>query len=412
MSALDPARTVRELEQLRALTGDEHGAQRLAWTDGWAEARRWFASLLDGLPVEREVDEAGNVWVTLRGASPDAVLIGGHLDSVPNGGWLDGCLNVLAGLEVVRRLAAAGTPPVTVRLVDWADEEGARFGRSILGSSACSGNFDPDALRDLRDRDGTRLEDALAAHGVDIDRATEAGRRLADAAAYVELHIEQGPVLERLDLPLGAVTGICGIERGRVRFTGVTAHAGSTPMDDRRDPAAAASRYLLEVREIARRHGGVGTVGSLVTRPGIVTAIAAECEALVDQRHLEPDVLATMLAEAREAAGRIAAEEGCGLAWEELLRVAPTRFHPDLVDLCEAAIREVAGTSHRLPSGPGHDAIETARAGIPSVMLFVQSLNGLSHNALEDTRVEHVELSVRALDRLVDETIAWVLARG
>ena len=411
MSMLDPARTVAELKELRALTGDEHGAQRLAWTEGWAVARRWFAERLDGLPVTREVDEAGNVWVTLPGASPTSVLMGGHLDSVPNGGWLDGALNVMAGLEVLRRLAAEGTPPVTVKLIDWADEEGARFGRSLVGSSACSGNFDPDALRGLRDADGVTLADALRAHGVDIDRAAGARARLADAAAYVELHIEQGPVLERLGLPLGAVTGATGIERDRVRFTGQAAHAGSTPMDSRRDAAAAGARLLLELREIALRGGGLGTVGSVVTRPGIVTAVAGECTVLTDLRHAEAGPLAAMDAEARAAAVRIAAEENVEIAVERVLRLAPTHFHPELIALCDEAVREAAGTSHRLMSGPGHDAIETARAGVPTVMLFVQSLRGLSHAKEEDTLPEHLELAVRAFDRLVDKTIAWVVAR-
>ena len=417
VSSLDPARTVRELKELRARTGDEHGAQRLAWTDGWAEARRWFAGLLDGLPVTREVDEAGNVWVTLPGASTDAVLIGGHLDSVANGGWLDGSLNVVAGLEVLRRLAAEAAatglpPPVTVRLVDWADEEGARFARSLVGSSACSGNFDPVALGALRDADGITLAEAAAAHGVDVERAPEARRQLARAKAYVELHIEQGPVLENLGLPLAAVVGTTGIERHRVRFTGQTAHAGSTPMAVRRDPVAAAARLLLEIREIARRGGGVGTVGSVVARPGIVTAIAAECELLTDQRHVEAAALGAMHAEARAAAARIAAEEGVEVEWGPILELTPTSFHPALVGLCEEAVREVvgAGAGHRMPSGPGHDAIETARAGVPTVMLFVQSLRGLSHNKDEDTREEHLELAVRALDALVDKTIAWVAA--
>ncbi len=409
--SLDPARTVRELRELRALTGDERGAQRLAWTDGWAEARRWFASLLVDLPVSREVDEAGNVWVTLAGASPAAILIGGHLDSVPDGGWLDGCLDVLGGLAVLRRLAAEGTPPLTVRLVDWADEEGARFGRSLLGSSACSGHLDPAEVRNLRDGAGVRLEDALAAHGVDVDRAPEAAQRLAGALAYVELHIEQGPVLERLGLPLAAVVGTTGIERHRVRFSGQSAHAGSTPMDDRRDPTTAAARLILAIREIARRDAGVGTVGSVVTRPGIVTAVAGECDVLVDQRHVEADVLARMHAEARAAAGEIAAEERVDVDWEQILRLAPTHFAPELVDLCDEAIREVAGASHRMSSGPGHDAIETARAGIPSVMLFVQSLRGLSHTKEEDTREDHLELAVRALDGLVTKSIAWALQR-
>ena len=152
---LDPSRTVAELQELRELTGDADGAQRVAWTQTWAEARRWLATKLEGLPVAHEVDEAGNDWWTLRGESERAVLIGGHIDSVPNGGWLDGALNVAAGVEVLRRLAGEGTPPVTIRLVNWADEEGARFGRSLFGSSAAAGSMaDQDELRQLVDRDG------------------------------------------------------------------------------------------------------------------------------------------------------------------------------------------------------------------------------------------------------------------
>src|SRR5437016_7863043 len=153
---VDPKRTVAELKELRALTGDEQGSQRVAWTDTWLKAREWFASKLNGLPVEHHYDAAGNNWVTLPGESPKALLIGGHLDSVPNGGWLDGCLNVLAGLEILRRINAQykGKPPVTVRLVDWADEEGARFGKSLFGSSACSGNLNMDEARDLKDKQG------------------------------------------------------------------------------------------------------------------------------------------------------------------------------------------------------------------------------------------------------------------
>ncbi len=379
MAELDPARTVRELKELRELTATDAGAKRVAWTETWAEARQWFARLCDGLPVVVERDEAGNVWTTLAGREPDAVIIGGHLDSVPNGGWLDGSLNLLAGLESLRRLAASGPPPLTVRLVDWADEEGARFGRSLLGSSACSGNFDPDQLRDIRDRDGVRLEDALAAHEVEIDRAPDAARQLESAVASLELHIEQGPVLERLGLPLAAVVGTTGIERHRVRFTGQSAHAGSTPMDDRRDPTATAARFLLEIREIARQREGVGTVGSVITEPGIVTAVAGACTVEVDQRHVDAVVLASMHDDARRASARIADDENVELEWEEILRLAPTHFDEELIELCDAAITETAGASHRMPSGPGHDAIETARAGIPTVMMFVQSLRGLSH---------------------------------
>src|SRR3954468_20175679 len=271
---LSPSRTVAELKELRELTGDENGAQRVAWTETWERARAWLREKLDGLPVEHEIDEAGNQWWTLRGSSDRALLIGGHIDSVPNGGWLDGALNVVAGVEVMRRLAEDGEPAATVRLVDWADEEGARFGRSLFGSSAAGGSMDDqDELRSRRDADGVALPDALRAHGVELDSALEARKQLENAAAYLELHIEQGPVLESLDLPLGVVLGTFGVERHQITFRGQAAHAGSTPMVKRRDALAGAAKLELELREIAKRSGdgAVCTMGGVVCRPGIAT---------------------------------------------------------------------------------------------------------------------------------------------
>jgi N-carbamoyl-L-amino-acid hydrolase len=412
---LDPARTVAELRELQALTGNDDGAQRVAWTETWATARAWMRDKLAALPVEVEVDEAGNQWATLPGESERTLLIGGHIDSVPNGGWLDGCLNVVAGLEVLRRLAEDGAPPITVRLVDWADEEGARFGRSLFGSSACAGSMDDqDQLRVLQDRDGVTLPDALAAHGVELDRALDSGRQLESVAAYLELHIEQGPVLESLDLPLGAVLGTFGVERHRVTFRGQAAHAGSTPMADRRDGLAGAARLELEIREIARRtgDGAVCTMGGVVTKPGIITAVVEEAVCLVDQRHLDAPTLAAMLAEAKAASERFAEEERIEVSWERIWGIEPILFDGILVELAVEAIEEVAGVSHRLPSGPLHDAAEVARAGVPTVMVFVQSLRGLSHTKLENTRDDHLELSVRALDRLASKAIAWVSGGG
>jgi hydantoinase/carbamoylase family amidase len=410
-AVLDPARTVAELRELRELTGDDDGAQRVAWSETWARAREWLRGKLDGLPVEEEVDEAANQWFTLRGAADRAVRIGGHIDSVPNGGWLDGSLNVLAGVEVLRRIAEGGAPPVTVRLVNWADEEGARFGRSLFGSSAAAGSMaDQDELRGRRDAEGRALPDVVGEHGVDLDRATDARRQLEGAAAYLELHIEQGPVLESLDLPLGVVLGTFGVERHQVTFRGQAAHAGSTPMDKRRDALAGASRLELEIREIAKRtgEGAVCTMGGVVTRPGIVTSVVETAECLLDQRHLDAGKLAAMLDEARRASERYAAEESIEVDWERIWRIEPILFDDTLIGFADEAIREVAGASHRLPSGPLHDAAEVARAGIPTVMLFVQSLRGLSHTKLEDTKPEHLELSVEALDRLAARTIDWV----
>ncbi|MGB2951918.1 MAG: Zn-dependent hydrolase [Gaiellaceae bacterium] len=413
--ALTPASTVAELRELQQLTGDGDGAQRVAWTETWETARAWLREKLAGLPLEEEIDEAGNQWWTLRGGSGRAVLIGGHIDSVPNGGWLDGALNVMAGVEVMRHLAEDGEPATTVRLVNWADEEGARFGRSLFGSSAAAGSMsDQDELRARRDADGNALPDILFAHGVELDRALEARRQLDGAAAYLELHIEQGPVLESMDLPLGVVLGTFGVERHQVTFRGQAAHAGSTPMDKRRDALAGAAKLELEIREIARRMSGgaVCTMGGVVTKPGIVTSVVETAECLLDQRHLDAGKLAAMLDEAKEASERIADEEKIEVEWLRIWNIEPILFDEQLIELADESIKEVAGTSYRLPSGPLHDAAEVSRAGVPTVMLFVQSLRGLSHTKLEDTREEHLELAVEALDRLASKTIERVASEG
>jgi N-carbamoyl-L-amino-acid hydrolase len=412
---IDAKRTVRELKELRELTENQDGAQRLAWTETWLKAREWFASKLGDLPVEQHYDAAGNNWVTLRGASDKALLIGGHLDSVPNGGWLDGSLNVMAGLEVLRSFNAEYNrhPPVTVRLVDWADEEGARFGRSLLGSSAFAGTHSIEADRARTDKDGTRLEDAVRRCGFAFDRFPDAARERANAAAYIELHIEQGPVLGSLGLPLGVVLGTKGVERHSITFHGQEAHSGSTPMRARRDALAAAAKLALEIRSIALTHpDAVCTIGSVKTSPGIPTAVVGRCEATLDQRDLSADVLASMNREAREASERFAREEGCTVEWSRIWSIEPVPFHPKLIELCDEAVRETAGQSHRLPSGPLHDAAEVARAGIPAVMMFVQSLRGISHNKIEDTSEEHLEMSVAALDRLARKTARWILDRS
>src|SRR5271157_317452 len=309
---VDAKRTIAELKELRALTADDNGAQRLAWSDTWLKAREWFTEKLAGLPVEDHYDAAGNRWITLRGESERALILGSHLDSVPNGGWLDGCLGVMTALEVLRGFNTEynGRPPVTIRLVDWADEEGARFGRSLLGSSAFAGTHSIEADRGRIDRDGIRLEDALRRCGVEIDRFPEAQREQRNAAAYLELHIEQGPVLENLGLPLAVVLGTKGVERHAITFIGQEAHSGSTPMSVRRDALAPAAKLALEIRPIARKHpDAVATMGSVKTFPGIVTAVVGRCEATLDMRDLDAGVLASMLAEARAASERFAAEE-------------------------------------------------------------------------------------------------------
>jgi N-carbamoyl-L-amino-acid hydrolase len=271
---------------------------------------------------------------------------------------------------------------------------------------------DQDELRQRKDAEGVSLPDAIGGHGVDLDAALDATQQLENAAAYLELHIEQGPVLESLDLPLGVVLGTFGVERHQVTFRGQAAHAGSTPMDKRRDALAAAAMLELELYEIVKEvgDGAVCTMGGVVTKPGIVTSVVETAECLLDQRHLDADKLASLLAKAEDAAAQFADRSNVDVDWERIWQIEPILFHPELIELADESIREVAGTSHRLPSGPLHDAAEVSRAGIPTVMLFVQSLRGLSHTKLEDTKEEHIELAVEALDRLADRTMAWIEA--
>jgi N-carbamoyl-L-amino-acid hydrolase len=318
----------------------------------------------------------------------------------------------MAALEVLRGFAKKhnGRPPLTIRVVDWADEEGARFGRSLLGSSAFAGTHSIAADRVRTDKDGIRLEDAVARCGVAIDNFPDAALEQKNAAAYLELHIEQGPVLEGMGLPLGVVLGTKGVERHAITFHGQEAHSGSTPMKVRRDALAAAAKLALEIRAIAGKHAdAVCTMGSVKTFPGIVTAVVGRCEATLDQRDLDAGVLAGMYREARAASERFAGEERCTVEWSRIWSIEPVPFHPALVDFCDAAIRETAGAVHRLPSGPLHDAAEVARAGIPTVMMFVQSLRGISHNKIEDTKEEHLEMSVEALYKLAEKTAEWIL---
>jgi allantoate deiminase len=403
---VDAERAVSGLRELARLTSDERGAQRVAWTETWVAAREWLGGELVGIPgVTFDTDQAGNAWTTLPGDDERFVIAGSHLDSVPDGGWLDGALGVIGGLEVLRALA--GEPrPLTVKLVDWADEEGARFGRSLLGSSAAAGTLDPDAVRGLSDRDGVALPDALAAHGVDLDRAGDARERLEGAVAYLELHIEQGPVLERLGLPLGVVTGTFGVRRHRLRFSGAHAHAGATPMDARRDAFLAAARSALAFRaDAAAREDVRATTGAVAVTPGIATAFNGACDITLDQRASDAAVLAEMLATARAAAARAAADEGCEVAWEHVWEIEPIPFDPRLIERAEEVVQALAGACRRLPSGPLHDAAEMARV-MPTAMLFVRSLGGVSHTKDEDSAVEDVELGVRALYELTRRAMA------
>ena len=409
-------RVIADLRELAARTSSPNGAQRLAWGPVWRDARIWFREKISALGLRIDTDSAGNNWVTLPGDTAKTVIVGSHLDSVPNGGWLDGCLGVLAGLEALR-MHVGTTPAVTLRLVDWADEEGARFGRSLLGSAAAAGSLNVDDVRQLKDRQGTTLVDALAENGVTLDGMVHAHRELKtiDARAYLELHIEQGPVLESLRKPTGVVLGTFGVERHTVRFTGQAAHSGSTPIPMRRDAFLSAAQTALACREIALRHsrpgaGVVCTVGVVNVEPNIVTAVPGVCEISLDQRALDGRVLAAMLRDAREASAGAARDNNVAVEWRNLWRIEPRPFDPALIRLCEEAVREETGDAPRLPSGPLHDAAEMV-PHMPVVMMFACSSNGLSHCKEEDTPEAHLQTTIRAYLRLVQKTVAHVAQR-
>jgi allantoate deiminase len=412
---MNAERVIADLRELAARTSTADGAQRLAWGSVWRDAREWFTAKAAELGLQVVTDSAGNNWVTLPGESARTVIIGSHLDSVPNGGWLDGCLGVMAALEALR-MRAGTKPPVTLKLVDWADEEGARFGRSLFGSSAAAGSLKIDEVRELKDRQDTRLVDALAENGVVLDRMADAHRELKtiDAGAYLELHIEQGPVLESMRKSTGVVLGTFGVERNMLRFIGQAAHSGSTPIPMRRDAFLAAAQAALAFREIAINHsrpgpggGVVCTVGVVNVEPKIVTAVPGVCEISLDQRALDAGVLAAMVRDAREASERAARENNVTVEWRRLWRIEPRPFDAELVRLCEEAVREETGDAPRLPSGPLHDAAEMV-PHMPVVMMFAYSANGLSHCKEEDTPGPHLEKTIRAFLRLVDKTVAHV----
>ena len=398
-------RVLDDLRELARLTGGPDGARRVCWTDEWATAREFLRSRLSELPVEVTVDAAGNLWAGLAGDGEGFVIVGSHVDSVPAGGWLDGALGVFTAVEALRSQAEKGTPPVGLRLVDWADEEGARFGRSLFGSSACAGTLEVDEVRDLRDRDGERLEDVVARYDVELERAHESGAQLHGARAYFELHIEQGPVLESRGEPAATVLGTCGVERHTAVFTGQAAHAGATPMGLRRDSFAATAQAALAIREIGFRHDGVCTVGGATSEPGVVTAVAGRTEMLLDQRHLDPAKLAAMLADAREACEQAAADHGCEVELRHVWSIPPIPFDDRLIAIAREAVVESGGKETAIPSGPLHDAAEMARL-IPTVMIFSSSSPPLSHTKEEDTPEDDLRVAIEAYGRTVDAALA------
>jgi hydantoinase/carbamoylase family amidase len=381
--AIDAARVLADLADLAALTGGPRGARRVCWTAEWESARDLLHDRLAAIGIaEPETDEAGNLWARLPGADREApaLAVGSHLDSVPDGGPLDGALGVMAGLGVLRAWAEdpERLPPRDIVLIDFADEEGSRFGRSLFGSSALAGTLDSAELRGLGDADGNRIGDVLARCGVDLERAPEAHRRIGSVGSYLELHIEQGPVLDAADQSCAAVSGCAGVERLRFVFSGQASHAGTTPMEMRRDAGLAGADLAIAIERIARGHAGVGTAGRIDLEPGIITAVAGRASVSVDLRHPDEEQLAAMLAEARQAAEIIAGARSCALIEEPVWRIEPVPFDPDLVACAERATAAAGGRADAIASGALHDAAEMARV-VPAAMVFAASIAGISH---------------------------------
>jgi hydantoinase/carbamoylase family amidase len=405
---LDPQAVIADLDELAAQSGGRFaGAKRLAWTPEWLQAREWLSAKLTDAGLEPERDEAGNVWAPIAGARSEFLIVGSHIDAVPDGGWLDGALGLMTALETVRQLHRSGvTPPIGVRFVDWADEEGARFGRSLIGSSACARNLVTDDVRGLQDSSGVTLADGLAACGIELDGASAAAGRLDGAVAYLELHIEQGPVLLDGGRLASAVSGTVGVERHLITFLGQAAHAGSTPMRLRQDSLAAAARASLAIRESAIAHNGVATVGRMQSTPGVITAVAGRTEMQLDQRHLEPVELAAMLAEALEACQASAEEFSCTVEVRNVFSVPPTPFDSGLVELARVSVEQAGGGAHEpIPSGPLHDATEIGRV-VPTAMIFAQSDPPISHTAIEDSSEQALSVAIDAYGRTVNQVLA------
>jgi hydantoinase/carbamoylase family amidase len=403
---VDAGRAIADLRELDRRTGGPGGARRVCWGPEWRAARDLLGELLAEIGLEPERDEAGNLWAYLEGEGEPAVAVGSHVDSVPAGGWLDGALGTMAAVGVLRAWAASGErPPRTLALVDWADEEGARFGRSLFGSSAVAGTLVPEELEGLRDAEGEPIAAVLAEDGVDLGRAPAAAARRERLGSYLELHIEQGPVLEAEGVALAAVSGCAGVERHSFRIEGQASHAGTTPMDRRRDAGLAAAQAALRIERIPEREGGVATTGALRLDPGIPTAVAGSAELLVDLRNPDGGALARMLDAAREAVAGAASERRCETSSELVWRIEPIDFDARLVEAARESCREVSGSDRVLVSGALHDAAEMARV-LPAAMLFCPSIGGISHAKEEDTAEADLAVAIEAFGALANRALA------
>lgn len=394
---IDPARLMAGLHafgRIGALPGG--GVCRLALTDADRAGRDHLVAWMRALGLAVTVDRIGNILGTRLGAEEGApVMIGSHIDSVATGGLYDGTLGVVAGLEIAAALNDAGRRtrrPLAVAA--FTNEEGARFAPDMMGSGVHQGALDLDAMLAVRGIDGSVLGEEL----VRIGYAGEAAPGSLTPAAYLELHIEQGPVLEQEGLEIGAVTGVQGISWTEYTVTGQSNHAGTTPMALRRDAGVVAARIALAAREVAAQFGPpqVATVGAFALSPGLVNVVPERARLTVDLRHTDAATLARARAEVQAAAEAATAAEGCTLDTRSLADFPPVAFDADLVARIEAAARARGLRLRRMPSGAGHDA-QMFAPNCPTAMIFVPSRGGLSHNIAEHTEPAQLAAGAQVL---------------
>jgi allantoate deiminase len=389
-----------DLEEAARIGADGGGVSRFAWTPELAQANEWLVGRLQELGLETQIDAAGNVLGRWEEGAGTAVLVGSHLDTVPRGGRYDGALGVLAAIEVVRTLKREG---VSLRrplwIVSFNDEEGSRFQTGMLGSRAFIGDL---AAEDWRRRG---VADAMAAAGFDFERLGEA-KAVDRVGAYLELHIEQGPVLEQEGLDLGIVSGIAALLGFRIRLTGEANHAGTTPMASRRDALAGAARIVLELRDEARSRADMtANVGILTVAPGGFNVIPGTAEFTIDARAGDADGFVRAEKFVRDTLERVAAEEQLELEVSETHRKPPTPLDPGLQELLARGAAAEGAMARSMPSGAGHDAMVLAKH-VPAAMLFVPSRAGISHSPDEYTSPEQCELGARVLTRAVRALVA------
>ncbi len=395
----DAATTVMERCDLLANISEEPGLLvRPYGSQAMREANNIVAGWMRGAGMAVRQDKIGNLIGRYKGTGERTLVLGSHLDTVRDAGKYDGILGVMVAIACVQQLHNRGERlPFSIEVVAFADEEGLRFGTTFLGSSVYAGAFDKDRLK-LEDHDGVTLAQAVRTFGGDPDALENDGRGSEDLLGYCEVHIEQGPVLEKKDLPVGVVTAINGQSRVKAGFVGKAGHAGTVPMEGRRDALCAAAEFVLEVEAAAKVDpGAVATVGEISALPGAVNVIPGEAELSLDLRHPDDSARERLRNHLERIAKEIAASRGCEHRWQVRQETPAVPTNPELSALLEQAVEDSGLHVHRLPSGAGHDAAQMA-ALTNVAMLFVRCKEGISHNPAESVKIEDVRAAIEVID--------------